>query len=129
MGALPQIMADGKTPAQWVDELAGLGIEVSERTLRARARALGACKMLGSAMILLPGHIDQIFEEPLCRSNRTLEDAPGGLGDALLIATSTSERALERLTKLSRKPPSGNSNGRRGNVVSLAPTRRDRKTN
>lgn len=34
MSALPRIMQVGKTPAQWVDELRGFGVEVSERTLR-----------------------------------------------------------------------------------------------
>ena len=125
---LPRVLAEGKTPSQWVVELARSGVEISERTLRERARALGACRVLGNAMILLPEHIDQIFEEPECRSKSTLEATSGGLKDDLLIAVSTSERALARLTKLSRKPQSGVSKPRRGNVVSLEPTRQSQRT-
>src|SRR5690606_15473597 len=129
MVALPRIMSEGKTPSQWVAELARSGVEISERTLRERARALGACRLLGHAMILLPEHIDQIFEEPECRWRSTSEVTSGGLKDELLIATSTSEKALERLTRLSRKQRSGRSNGPRGNVVSLDRTRQELKTN
>lgn len=128
MVVAPRIIAEGKTPAQWVAELAGAGVEISERTLRERARAMGACRVLGNAMILLPEHIDQIFEEPECRSKSTLEGTSGGLKDDLLIAVSTSERALERLTKLSRKPQSAASKARPGNVVSLGQTRQSRRT-
>ena len=125
---LPRIMQDGKTPAQWVDELGRRGVDVSERTLRERARHLGACRMLGNAMILLPEHIDTIFEEPTCL-NRTSEGASGGSVDTLLMATNTSERALAHLTKLSRKPPSVRSKRRPANVVSLDPMRRSNTTN
>ena len=129
MMGLPRIIVEGKTPAQWKAELAGAGVEISERTLREKARALGACRMLGNAMILLPEHIDQIFEEPEWRSKSTLEGTSGGLKDDLLIAVSTSERALERLTRISQKQRSGASKTPRGNVVSLGQTRRGLKTN
>ena len=39
MVVAPRIIAEGKTPAQWVAELAGAGVEISERTLRERVRA------------------------------------------------------------------------------------------
>src|SRR5690349_7656332 len=84
---LLRIMQDGKTPAQWVDELAGRGVIVSERTIRERARPTGACRMLGNAMVLLPEHIDRIFEEPLCRSKSTPEAGSTGFEDDLLMAT------------------------------------------
>lgn len=45
MGAMgmnrPRVIAEGKTPSQWVVELAGSGVEISERTLREKARAAG----------------------------------------------------------------------------------------
>src|SRR6185369_1952641 len=129
MSALPRIVADGKTPAQWVDELAGHGIEVSERTLRARARALGACKLLGSTMILLPEHIDRIFVEATCRSNSTSGTASTGSVDELLMETTTNEEALEHLTRLSRRQRSGPSKRQQENVVSLDPTRRKLRPN
>ena len=122
-------IAEGKTPAGWVAYLAEMGITVSERTLRERARATGACKLLGKTMILLPEHIDQLFEAPECRSKNTSGDASGGFKADLATATNTSEKALEHLTKLSRKPRSTSSTGRRGNVVSLDRMLPSRKTN
>ena len=52
------ILEEGKTPEEWVEVFAARGIHLSARTIRADARRLRACKMLGKAMILLPEHID-----------------------------------------------------------------------
>lgn len=60
----PRVVTEGKTPHEWVELLASHGIAVSERTLRERARALGAFNSLGNTMILLPEHIDAVFEQP-----------------------------------------------------------------
>ena len=89
-----RILQDGKTPAQWVDALAANGVDISERTLRERARSLGACRVLGKAMILLPEHIDQIFEEPdQCRSRSTSGMGSGGSVEGLQMATDMSAEA------------------------------------
>lgn len=50
------------TPAAAVAKLQALGIHVSERTLRERARALGACRIIGKVMFLLPADIETILE-------------------------------------------------------------------
>lgn len=50
------------TPAAAVAKLQALGITVSERTLRERARALGACRIIGKTMFLLPSDIQAILE-------------------------------------------------------------------
>ena len=55
------------SPADAVAKLADKGIRVSKRTLRLRARELGACRMFGNAMFLLPEHLDRIFAEPAPR--------------------------------------------------------------
>jgi hypothetical protein len=128
MVALPRVMTDGKTPEQWEAALAEQGVIISARKLRSTARAIGACRMLGNAMILLPEHIDQIFEEPLrCRSKPTSGEGLTGSVDGLLMATNMSDRALEHLDRISQKRPSGRSKQRPANVVSLGQTRRDRK--
>jgi hypothetical protein len=44
---------------------------LSERTLRAKARELGACHVLGKAMIITPEQIDAILENCLCPSKPT----------------------------------------------------------
>jgi len=57
------ILDAGKTPAHWVEVMAGRGIEISERTIRERASKLGACYGRGKAMIITPEQIDTILME------------------------------------------------------------------
>jgi len=67
-----QILGHGKTPAQWVAIMAGLGIDISERTLRERANETGAFYRLGRTMLITPAQIDIIFEGgQSCRSKST----------------------------------------------------------
>ena len=68
------------------EALAARGLRISERTLRARATAAGACLKLGSQMIILPEHIDQLFEAPECRSKSTSATASSGFEADLLMA-------------------------------------------
>ena len=49
-----QILGLGKTPAQWVEIMAGMGIDVSERALRERANETGAFYRLGRTMLITP---------------------------------------------------------------------------
>ena len=56
-----QILGLGKTPAQWVEVMAGMGIDISERTLRERANETGAFYRLGRTMLITPAQIDKIF--------------------------------------------------------------------
>ncbi len=53
---------EAMTPAAAVAKLQAIGIHVSERTLRERARALGACRVIGNAMFLLSADIEAILE-------------------------------------------------------------------
>lgn len=62
---MSDVLRDAITPTRAVELLAERGIKISERTLRARARKIGACRLLGRTMLLLPEHIDLIFAEPL----------------------------------------------------------------
>jgi hypothetical protein len=79
-----KILDEGKTPEEWVKIFAARGVHLSARTVRAEARRLGACRILGKAMILLPEHIDRLFREPQsrmpsktarCRPTNDLEEA------------------------------------------------------
>lgn len=56
-GARASLLPDHVTPA----DLAG-HIGVSERELRRLARELGACRIFGKAMILLPEDVETILE-------------------------------------------------------------------
>lgn len=118
----------GRSPAQWVEALAARGLRISERTLRARANAAGACLKLGSQMIILPEHIDQLFEAPECRSRSTPATASSGFEADLLMANVTDEQVFAHLTRKSPPPSAPRSNSRRGNVLSLAAPRQSRKT-
>jgi hypothetical protein len=103
MGA--RVLVAGQTPAQVCADFAAKGVHISERALRAKARELGACRIFGKAMILLPEHVDLIFEAPECQNtglNSTSGAKLGGSGGALKARSDTTARALELLTKKSQ---------------------------
>lgn len=50
------------TPAEAVRKLQDRGINLSERTLREFARRVGACRIIGKAMFLMPSDVDTILE-------------------------------------------------------------------
>jgi len=60
-----QILGLGKTPAQWVEVMSGIGIDISERTLRERANETGAFYRLGRTMLITPTQIDTNTGEAL----------------------------------------------------------------
>src|SRR5690348_12660579 len=98
------ILEMGKSPAEWCEVFASKGLPISERNLRSRARELGACHVLGKAMIITPDQIDRILEGT-CSSHTGAAQRGGRRGawnttDAQLPATSA--RALEHLTRLER---------------------------
>ena len=55
-------LSNAFTPRAVVAILQSRGIVVSERTLREKARKLGACRVIGKAMFLMPADIDAIIE-------------------------------------------------------------------
>jgi hypothetical protein len=76
VNAMSLILEHGRSPADWCAEFAAKGLPMSERTLRAKARELGACHVLGKAMIITPDQIDRILEDTC--SPRISEAKPGG---------------------------------------------------
>jgi hypothetical protein len=75
-----QILALGKKPEEWVELMAEMGIDISERTLRERANDTGAFYRLGRTMLITPAQIDKIFEGgQACRSKSTRGVASTGL--------------------------------------------------
>lgn len=71
MNAHSAILETGKSPAEWCGALKARGFDVSERTLRSKARELGACHVIGKAMIITPEQIDAILEDCLCPSKHS----------------------------------------------------------
>ncbi|MGG7519646.1 hypothetical protein ACQ3G6_17360 [Allorhizobium undicola] len=55
-------LSNALTPATAVAILAERGIKISERTLRERARQLGACREIGKALFLMPADIETILD-------------------------------------------------------------------
>lgn len=119
------ILDDGKTPEEWVAVFAERGIHLSARTVRADARRLGACRMLGKVMMLLPEHIDRLFQEPPPCPSMSTNETDGGGSKAESTAyrpANTTDKAqayLRQRQKETRKRPSSTSKGARSNVISL----------
>lgn len=90
------ILDRAMSPEMAVARLAELGLHISERSLRKKARELGACRVFGKAMILLPEHLEILLESP-CPSKSTIATASGGIGVRLPDDGYT--QALARLTK------------------------------
>ena len=75
-----QILGLGKKPSEWVELMADMGIDISERTLRERANETGAVYRRGRTMLITPAQIDKIFEGgQACRSKSTRGVASTGL--------------------------------------------------
>lgn len=66
------LLDEAMSPTEAVEKLAAKGVHISERALRRRAREIGACRVFGKAMLLLPEHLEILLEEPApCRSEST----------------------------------------------------------
>lgn len=123
------VLDTGKTPAEWVAIMAERGIAISERTLRAKANALGACYKLSGAMIITPEQIDTIFMEGQpCRSNTTAGAEHSG---SVAASNSTAKRsptttgkALDHLRKQALGTGLPPKQIGKGVVTSLETTRR-----
>lgn len=50
------------TPAVLVEQFTAAGIEISERTLRAKIREIGAYRIIGRVMFLMPDDVAAIME-------------------------------------------------------------------
>ena len=89
------------SPTKAVDILWMKGIKVSERTLKERARKIGAYRKLGQAMFFLPEDLDKIMEPEQCsspskgRKARTTSRA----------ARSTASASSGQLARLPSPPP------------------------
>ncbi|SOC15170.1 hypothetical protein [Rhodobacter maris] len=102
-----EILDKGRTPAQWVEVMAGMGIVISERTLRGRANDTGAFFRVGRTMLITPAQIDTIFEEgQACRSKSTsVVPSTGSKAGSITMADRSpvhTAKARERLLKLAR---------------------------
>lgn len=95
------ILDRGKPPSEWVQILAGRGLDISERTLREKAHKLDAFHKLGRVMLITPAQMDIILGEKRCRSNPTEGARHGGRRAGSNISAgrsrNTTDAALEQL--------------------------------
>ena len=117
---------DAITPADAVARLRARNIDISERTLRERARKLGACRVIGKAMFLLPSDIETILNaakpEPTeCQTSTSEREVTSGSTISRWTERDT-ENLLKRVTAGSRK--TSRSSTRSGSVVPLSTAKR-----
>jgi len=100
------ILDRGRPPAEWVQILAGRGLDISERTLREKAHKLDAYHKLGRVMLITPAQMDIILGDKRCRSNPTEGARHGGQRAGSNISASRSrnitDAALEQLKQRAR---------------------------
>ncbi|MBZ0124101.1 MAG: hypothetical protein K8F31_09475 [Roseovarius sp.] len=108
--ALP---VDFTTPAKLAEHF-----DVSERTVRRRARELGACRIIGKDMILLPEDVETILEASKPCQSKSTSAATSGTTEAQL-PEGDFEALRKRLTGKSRNASRTTSNTGRGSVVSM----------
>jgi hypothetical protein len=107
------LLPDHVTPA----DLAG-HIGVSERELRRLARELGACRIIGKAMILLPEDVETILEASRpCQSKSTNAAGSGTTEDQLPEGDFAALR--KRLKNKTQSVSRQKSSTKRGSVVSM----------
>src|SRR6056297_155530 len=111
-------MAD-LSPAYTTPKELAMHLGVSERALRERARALGACRELGNRMILLPEDVRLILEDMRpCPSSTN--GSPVGRGTSTSPAPTGDFAALQ--AHRTRTAPSGSPRMRQpqnGDVISM----------
>lgn len=107
MGSGAHILDEGRTPEEWCSLFKKRGMLVSPRSLRADARRLEQCHIIGhGAMIITPDQMDKILEEKKCRLNRTRgvkRGGPVGASNSTVSQSRTiSGSAQAHLQKLAR---------------------------
>jgi len=76
MGDEMKDLSGALTPKALVAKFAETGITISERTLRERARQLGAYRLIGKTMFLLPEDIEVILEAAKPQPRQRVEAVP-----------------------------------------------------
>ena len=115
------------TPADAVAKLKARNIDISERTLRERARRLGACRVIGKTLFLLPSDIDTILNAakpepaPQCPTSTSEKAATSGTTVSRWTENDT-ENLLKRVTGGSRK--TSRASTKPASVVQLSTARR-----
>jgi hypothetical protein len=105
-------LPDGITPAQFASRYGW-----SERRVRDKARELGACRILGNRMVLLPDDVQAILEATKCPSSSTGAVKFGTT--AARLPGGTYADLVKQRTKTSRRERPPKSSPTSGNVISM----------
>src|SRR3954468_14722378 len=105
-------LPDAITPAQFAQRYGW-----SERRVRDKARELGACRILGNRMVLLPEDITTLLEATKCPSSYT-GAAKFGITAARLPGGTYADLVKQR-TKTPRRERPPKSKATSGNVISM----------
>lgn len=69
------ILPDYISPSEFRKRMASVGISISERELRRRARELGAYRQIGKAMFFLPEDLERIMEPKIDKQRQPRKSA------------------------------------------------------
>ncbi len=86
------------TPAVLVEQFAAAGIEISERTLRAKIREIGAYRIIGRVMFLMPDDVATIMEASKPQP-KTRDRAPSNQATIERWTDADLEKLMERVEK------------------------------
>lgn len=111
------------SPSSAVAKLQSAGIQISERTLRERARRIGAFREIGKAMFFMPEDIEKIItaaapENKPCQISKSAEMSGTTVSRWM---ESDTESLRKRLTNASQK--TSRSSTKQGSVVPLSTVR------
>lgn len=84
------------TPTQLVERFAKAGIQISERTLRQKARQIGAYRLIGNTMFLMPEDVEALLE-----ASRPTAKAPAAQASGWTDADT--DKLIDRLTTKNNK--------------------------
>src|SRR5579859_4967947 len=92
-------LPDGISPAAFASKYGW-----KERTVRSTARRLGACRIMGKTMILLPEDIETILEATKCHSSSSAVTESGITAELLVHLSGARGCAVRSKPKTKRRP-------------------------
>lgn len=108
MSGAVDLLSRAISPAEAVEVLGKRGVKVSERTLREKARRIGAYRELGQAMFFLPEDLMKIMEPKACSPQRSARKARSGFsaGPSTAAASKSAANGTRPQTPAAPSPKS-----------------------
>lgn len=92
------------SPAEAVETLGRRGLKISERSLREKARLIGAYRQIGKAIFFLPSDLEKIMEPQACSPSQGVPKARTGsrAGQSTVSGLSEARAKLQSLKRARR---------------------------